>query len=42
MKWNNIKNCGGDGQIIKVYENSTVQLTKDCEIIPNTCVTVKE
>lgn len=41
MKWNYIKNCGDDGQIIRAHENSTVQLSKNCELVPKTCVTLK-
>jgi len=37
LKINYIKDCGGPDAIIKVQENSTVKLTKDCEVIPNAC-----
>ena len=42
MKFNYLKNCGDDEQVIKVYENSTIELTKNCELIANTCVTLKK
>lgn len=33
-----IKNCGDvANNVIKVKENSTIEMTNDCEIIPNAC-----
>lgn len=40
IKLNSIKNCGGSKQVLSVSENTTLKLTKDCDIIPsNACVT---
>uniref|UniRef100_A0A336M0G5 CSON009495 protein n=1 Tax=Culicoides sonorensis TaxID=179676 RepID=A0A336M0G5_CULSO len=30
-----IKNCGGASQVIKISENATLKLNKDCEVVPN-------
>lgn len=38
MKVHYIKNCGdAANNIMKVQENSTIIMTKDCEVIPNAC-----
>ncbi|XP_063703231.1 uncharacterized protein LOC134832928 [Culicoides brevitarsis] len=39
IKLNSIKNCGGAKQVVKVSENTTLKLTKECDVIPsNACV----
>lgn len=38
LKVHYIKNCGDvENNIIKVQENSTIEVTDDCQIIPNAC-----
>lgn len=38
MKVHYIKNCGEiKNRVITVHENSTITLTNDCEVIPNSC-----
>lgn len=42
LKVHYIKNCGDvANNIITVQENSTLTLTDDCEVIPNTCAETK-
>lgn len=32
-----IENCGGDDQVLKVDDNATITLSKDCDIIITGC-----
>lgn len=41
MRITNVKNCGGPDQVIKIATNSTVKLTPQCEMIPNSCIETK-
>lgn len=38
IKVHYIKNCGDVSKsVIKVQENSTIEMTSDCQVIPNAC-----
>lgn len=41
MRSTDIRNCGGDDQIVKVLPNSTIFVNKKCEVISNICTEVK-
>lgn len=36
-----MKNCGGPDQVITISPNSTVELTKNCEVVPSSCIETK-
>ncbi|CRL01429.1 CLUMA_CG014261, isoform A [Clunio marinus] len=38
LKVHYLRNCGDiEKNVIKIQENSTIKITKDCQIVPNSC-----
>jgi hypothetical protein len=41
MRMKSLENCGGSNAVIRVIENTTMEINKKCEYIPNSCAIIR-